>query len=335
MMLGKRSRSGSCTLSKHASLGLHHKLTDGHWSGCCTCRKRHQKCDETKPACWNCRLRGVECGGYGIKLTEFTAHSGRDGQMVSKMVSGSSSKNPSGIRQRQKHRDRETTPRTANRKSKVPPRADETVRIEPGEASGSSPIQFIHVQPSEPGTRRASDNTHPASPGASSAQQCPSHDNNEATSPRSSKPSTASTTNELMHIFSPGEHHAEDNIDGPVDDEFDQSWLDSSGSGQQNALSTSRVLAPSPWEQFDAYFSMPSFEIETTSRPFSVASDSSASAAILDEDEPITEEQQTMRAIEEAFVNFNEPVLAPRPNDPYDQYLFGHCKYLAAPRSYM
>ncbi|PYH77016.1 hypothetical protein BO82DRAFT_395733 [Aspergillus uvarum CBS 121591] len=54
-------------------------------SGCWTCRKRHQKCDEQKPTCLNCRLRGVDCGGYGIVLTDFTARGSRKGQMVSKI----------------------------------------------------------------------------------------------------------------------------------------------------------------------------------------------------------------------------------------------------------
>ncbi|PLB50749.1 hypothetical protein P170DRAFT_474305 [Aspergillus steynii IBT 23096] len=54
--------------------------------GCRTCRKRHQKCDERKPTCWNCRWRGIECGGYGIKLADFTVYSGRKGQMVSRMM---------------------------------------------------------------------------------------------------------------------------------------------------------------------------------------------------------------------------------------------------------
>ncbi|KAL4902157.1 fungal-specific transcription factor domain-containing protein [Aspergillus multicolor] len=57
-------------------------------NGCRTCRERHQKCDERKPACWNCRLRGVECGGYGVVLTNFTAHSGQKGQMVSRLTRG-------------------------------------------------------------------------------------------------------------------------------------------------------------------------------------------------------------------------------------------------------
>ncbi|WAO91384.1 Hypothetical protein NCS54_00885100 [Fusarium falciforme] len=55
-------------------------------SGCWTCRSRHQKCDETKPACLNCRIRGAECGGYGIRLAEFTVRG--DGQMVSKVTRG-------------------------------------------------------------------------------------------------------------------------------------------------------------------------------------------------------------------------------------------------------
>lgn len=57
-----------------------------------TCRKRHQKCDESRPSCFNCQLRGIECGGYGIRLTNFVPCSGPNGQsqMVSKMMRGSS-----------------------------------------------------------------------------------------------------------------------------------------------------------------------------------------------------------------------------------------------------
>ncbi|KAJ0414462.1 fungal-specific transcription factor domain-containing protein [Aspergillus carlsbadensis] len=54
-------------------------------NGCRTCRKRHQKCDERKPTCFNCRLRGVECGGYKVTLGDFTAYSGVEGQMVSRV----------------------------------------------------------------------------------------------------------------------------------------------------------------------------------------------------------------------------------------------------------
>lgn len=53
--------------------------------GCHTCRRRHQKCDEGKPNCFNCRLRGVQCEGYGITLTDFTVQSGLKGQMRAKL----------------------------------------------------------------------------------------------------------------------------------------------------------------------------------------------------------------------------------------------------------
>ena len=39
---------------------FHHKSRDG----CETCRKRHVKCDEGKPACDTCLSRGMTCGGY-------------------------------------------------------------------------------------------------------------------------------------------------------------------------------------------------------------------------------------------------------------------------------
>ncbi|KAG8162076.1 hypothetical protein KVR01_007841 [Diaporthe batatas] len=303
MMLGKRSRSG-----------------------CCTCRKRHQKCDETKPACWNCRLRGVECGGYGIKLTEFTAHSGHDGQMVSKMVSGSPGKNPSGIRSRQRQRAKETMPRRANQIKEVLPRAEQAFRVGSGEPSGSSPVQFLHEQPSQPSSRPAPSNTHLASPDAIPEQQQLSRGNDETTSPRSSRPSTASTTHELMRIFSPGRELAGDDVDVDfsVGDRVGETWPGNSSSGQGDTVPASQALARSPWAQFDAYFAMPSFEIDTTPEPFAVASSSAALTAAAYDDEPATDEQQTMKDIEEAFMNYSEPVLSPRPNDPYDQYLFGH-----------
>lgn len=317
-MLGKRSRSGLSSLSNPFPLRPRLSLTDSLCPGCCTCRKRHQKCDETKPACWNCRLRGVECGGYGIKLTEFTAHSGRDGQMVSKMVSGPASKNPSGLRQRQ----RETTPRTASRSKRKAPRADQTFRIERGEASGSgySQAQLAPVRPSEPASRSPSVIDQPANAELVSAQQGPSHANDGASSPKASRPSTASTTSELLHIFSPAE-------DNPGDDAVYAGGdrLDDGNPPEHDALPISQALAASPWAQFDAYFTMPSFEIDDNINS-AAASSSSAPATVTDDDESGRDEQQTLRALEDAFLNINEPVLCPRPNDPYDQYLFGHCK---------
>lgn len=81
----RRSRSGS----PYLLVALYPILLTFN-QGCWTCRKRHQKCDEGKPGCFNCRLRGVECGGYGVKLGDFTSRGGPHGnmQMVSKIVRG-------------------------------------------------------------------------------------------------------------------------------------------------------------------------------------------------------------------------------------------------------
>ncbi|KAJ9616360.1 arginine metabolism regulation protein II [Cladophialophora chaetospira] len=38
------------------------------FSGCWTCRSRHVKCSEERPACARCTKGGFQCGGYGIKL---------------------------------------------------------------------------------------------------------------------------------------------------------------------------------------------------------------------------------------------------------------------------
>ncbi|KAF4455733.1 Arginine metabolism regulation protein II [Fusarium austroafricanum] len=39
------------------------------FSGCWTCRAKHVKCDEAKPACNRCQKAGVECEGYGVRLS--------------------------------------------------------------------------------------------------------------------------------------------------------------------------------------------------------------------------------------------------------------------------
>lgn len=36
--------------------------------GCNTCKKRHRKCDETKPACRMCEAYGLQCEGYAVTL---------------------------------------------------------------------------------------------------------------------------------------------------------------------------------------------------------------------------------------------------------------------------
>ncbi|KAI8716478.1 Zn(2)-C6 fungal-type domain-containing protein [Fusarium sp. LHS14.1] len=38
------------------------------FTGCWTCRSRRLKCDETKPECIQCQLKGISCGGYHIRL---------------------------------------------------------------------------------------------------------------------------------------------------------------------------------------------------------------------------------------------------------------------------
>ncbi|KAL2815408.1 hypothetical protein BDW59DRAFT_166814 [Aspergillus cavernicola] len=37
-------------------------------NGCATCRKRHRKCDEHRPQCWQCIVDGIECEGYPLNF---------------------------------------------------------------------------------------------------------------------------------------------------------------------------------------------------------------------------------------------------------------------------
>lgn len=42
-------------------------LTRSH-IGCWTCKRRRRRCDNGRPACQNCRERGVDCEGYEVRL---------------------------------------------------------------------------------------------------------------------------------------------------------------------------------------------------------------------------------------------------------------------------
>lgn len=37
-------------------------------SGCATCKRRHRKCDETKPSCLQCQAQNIVCEGYDLVL---------------------------------------------------------------------------------------------------------------------------------------------------------------------------------------------------------------------------------------------------------------------------
>ncbi|WKT40418.1 Zn(2)-C6 fungal-type DNA-binding domain [Fusarium oxysporum f. sp. vasinfectum] len=37
-------------------------------TGCSTCKRRHRKCDETKPTCLECQKNNLTCEGYALKL---------------------------------------------------------------------------------------------------------------------------------------------------------------------------------------------------------------------------------------------------------------------------
>lgn len=48
------------------------------FSGCWTCRVRKVKCDEAKPDCLQCRRKGTQCAGYGVRLQWVNEHSKDD-----------------------------------------------------------------------------------------------------------------------------------------------------------------------------------------------------------------------------------------------------------------
>ncbi|XPS81331.1 hypothetical protein M3J09_013269 [Ascochyta lentis] len=49
------------------------------FGGCATCRSRHIKCDEARPACQTCEHAGIQCGGYEKSIFfDFEAASNAD-----------------------------------------------------------------------------------------------------------------------------------------------------------------------------------------------------------------------------------------------------------------
>ncbi|EXJ94534.1 hypothetical protein A1O1_02930 [Capronia coronata CBS 617.96] len=55
------------------------KLRTRTLTGCYTCRERKLKCDDTRPACKRCIALGVECQGYGVKLSWLSYNKDRPG----------------------------------------------------------------------------------------------------------------------------------------------------------------------------------------------------------------------------------------------------------------
>ncbi|KAL6917121.1 hypothetical protein ACHAPO_006066 [Fusarium lateritium] len=49
--------------------GKPRKPRNKSFSGCWTCRAKHVKCDEAKPSCNRCQNAGVDCEGYGVRLS--------------------------------------------------------------------------------------------------------------------------------------------------------------------------------------------------------------------------------------------------------------------------
>ncbi|GKU09581.1 arginine metabolism regulation protein ii [Fusarium langsethiae] len=55
--------------SGRTASGKPRKPRNKSFSGCWTCRAKHVKCDEAKPSCNRCRNAGVDCEGYGVRLS--------------------------------------------------------------------------------------------------------------------------------------------------------------------------------------------------------------------------------------------------------------------------
>ena len=57
-------------IDDESAISAHHnnRRRGKTFSGCWTCRHRRLKCDERRPSCKRCRVAGLQCEGYGIRL---------------------------------------------------------------------------------------------------------------------------------------------------------------------------------------------------------------------------------------------------------------------------
>lgn len=65
--MGERYQNQNVNGNKVDELGGKKKFTKSR-NGCLTCKKRRQKCDETKPACLICQKKNLVCGGYATNF---------------------------------------------------------------------------------------------------------------------------------------------------------------------------------------------------------------------------------------------------------------------------
>ncbi|KAF5615063.1 hypothetical protein F25303_13879 [Fusarium sp. NRRL 25303] len=67
--------------------------------GCYTCRRKHRKCDLTKPSCSNCTRNGLNCEGYDLRLTWLPASlgTGDNPQRPKRRASPERNKSPPSI----------------------------------------------------------------------------------------------------------------------------------------------------------------------------------------------------------------------------------------------
>ncbi|KAH6712495.1 fungal-specific transcription factor domain-containing protein [Leptodontidium sp. MPI-SDFR-AT-0119] len=283
-------------------------------TGCATCRKRHQKCDESKPSCWNCRMRGVECGGYGIRLTDFVSQSGVDGRMVSKARRGTLTRHGSRLEKTQ----RDHRPTLA------------------GESTVTCPVDLPPTQGTSNSTS-VSSNCHSLQ-GESLLARSPVHGNadldisQESTEidvcdPQGFQAGTL-RGHELLVLEAMLEPNVGWNLDIPRDQE---DWAEVScypGNSVttvlQNLDSSSQSIGKSLWFNDDSSFTSGMFGLVRMDEPTDTFSNEAISDLRSSSGNEQCPEKDSLAVDQMMHFSLKDPVLRAPPSDPFDQYLFSH-----------
>ncbi|KAH6972866.1 fungal-specific transcription factor domain-containing protein [Ilyonectria sp. MPI-CAGE-AT-0026] len=297
-------------------------------TGCWTCRKRHQKCDEAKPSCGNCRLRGAECGGYGIRLTDFMACNGLDGQMVSKATRGSPAQNGRGKPQR-KSRLRGSGHASLTKSKKPHSFGDDTTHGIDSSFKPKTPkdtdqctIVFVHEQgfppaKASPKTQHlaARDTQDPNVP-IESLQETAAPENDTDFMMTDSYTATSSlphTTDSLLHGLS--SHELNTDIG-----RLWQGFADPSGSNEETPFLESMELSLSPFAKGPSLLGLSCFTQSS--------SDSQGSPTSIDDvessfgEDEVADEEIVAEETIDGFIS--ESLVTTQPSTPFDQHLFSH-----------
>lgn len=273
-------------------------------------------------------MRGVQCGGYGIKLTDFVSQSTPNGQMVSKARRGTPSSH-SSTRERARRGHRPKSPATVTATQHHEARND-----------------FDAIELSLSQRTNASSSVAPSyhfSDGDSLLPGSKVHENVNFDVLQGPKEMNVCDP-QRSHTSSGGEHELpvpgamfDPNFDWNPDTSRDQEdWMEGPCSpensfitGIQDLSSSSQSINASLWSNVEAFFTSGGLGLVPMDEPTVLSSTETVSYSRSGSASETCPEEESLVVDQRMRLFLKDPVLRPPPSDPFDQYLFSHCEILS------